>query len=260
MHAHGGRAHSHVPPAGQDLGWRILATMGIAGGLVPSPSALVVLLGAAALGRPVFGAVLVVGYGIGIALTLTVAGLLLLRAQARLDQTGWTSGRAARAVRALPALTAAVVLSVGALVVLRGLLTLLRADLSQAVDRRTKQAPQEQMDARARLMPQCRNQADPSSNKLAAVALARIPTRRAALGCTTAPLATWVLQCSHLTARPAAKAALRLRPSLAGTAAQDVAPGDAGLVLGELLTSGGRRGPRLHSSWEDVLLAFMAPR
>ncbi len=124
MHAHGGRAHSHVLPAGQELGWRTLATMGIAGGLVPSPSALVVLLGAAALGRPVFGALLVVGYGLGMAVTLTLAGLLLLRAQARLNQTGWTSGRAARAVRALPALTAAVVLSVGALVVLRGLLTL----------------------------------------------------------------------------------------------------------------------------------------
>ncbi len=91
---------------------------------MPSPSALAVLLGAAALGRPVFGAVLVVGYGAGMALTLTLAGLLLLRGQARLDRAGWTSGRAARAVRALPALTAGVVLGVGALVVLRGLLTL----------------------------------------------------------------------------------------------------------------------------------------
>ena len=97
--------------------------MGVAGGLVPSPSALLVLLGASALGRPVFGALLVVGYGIGMALTLTLAGLLLLRAQARLERRGWTSGRAARLVKVLPALTAGVVLTVGAVIVLRGLLT-----------------------------------------------------------------------------------------------------------------------------------------
>ena len=122
-HSHGGHTHSHLPPADQPLGWRTLATMGIAGGLVPSPSALVVLLGAAALGRPVFGAFLVVGYGAGMAITLTLAGLLLLRAQARLARGGWTSGRAARLVRVLPAVTAAIVLVVGAVVVLRGLLT-----------------------------------------------------------------------------------------------------------------------------------------
>lgn len=123
VHSHGGKAHSHVPLEDAPLGWRTLATMGIAGGLVPSPSALVVLLGASALGRPVFGAVLVVGYGIGMALTLTVAGLLLLRAQAVLERRGWTSGRSAGALRILPVATAAVVLVVGAVVVLRGLLT-----------------------------------------------------------------------------------------------------------------------------------------
>lgn len=53
--------------------------MGLAGGLVPSPSALVVLLGAIALGRVPFGIALVVAYGIGLALTLVSAGLLLVR-------------------------------------------------------------------------------------------------------------------------------------------------------------------------------------
>lgn len=123
VHSHGGRAHSHLPVADEPIGWRTLATMGIAGGLVPSPSALVVLLGASALGRPVFGALLVVGYGVGMALTLTMAGLLLLRAQAVMDRRGWTSGRGAKAVRVLPLVTAGVVLVVGAGVVVRGLLT-----------------------------------------------------------------------------------------------------------------------------------------
>ncbi len=63
-----------------------------------------------------------------------------------------------------------------------------------------------------------------------------------------------------LSAGPVAETARRLRPSLAGTPAKQVAPGDAGLVLGRLLRPGGRPGPVLLAGWEDVLLAFMAPR
>ena len=102
--------------------------MGVAGGLVPSPSALIVLVASIALGRTVFGVVLVVAYGLGMAVTLTVAGLLLVRLRGRLDQ------RAARAERsgirsrltalslALPVLTASLVLLVGLALALRGLL------------------------------------------------------------------------------------------------------------------------------------------
>ncbi|WSB10525.1 hypothetical protein OG849_26395 [Streptomyces cyaneofuscatus] len=62
-----------------------LIGMGIAGGLVPSPSALVVLLGAGALGRTAFGVLLVIGYGLGMAATLTLAGLLLVRLRERIE-------------------------------------------------------------------------------------------------------------------------------------------------------------------------------
>ena len=81
-HSHGGRAHTHAPLPDGPLCWKALAGMGVAGGLVPSPSALLVLLGATALGRAWFGVLLVVAYGVGMAVTLTVAGLLLLRARA----------------------------------------------------------------------------------------------------------------------------------------------------------------------------------
>jgi nickel/cobalt exporter len=54
-----------------------LLGVGLAGGLVPSPSALVVLLGAISLSRTFFGVLLVLGYGLGMAATLTAAGLLL---------------------------------------------------------------------------------------------------------------------------------------------------------------------------------------
>jgi ABC-type nickel/cobalt efflux system permease component RcnA len=90
---------------------------------VPSPSALLVLLGATALGRAWFGVLLVIAYGAGMAVTLTVAGLLLLRAQAALDRRGWALGRGRRLVALIPMLTAGIVVAIGLLLVLRGLAT-----------------------------------------------------------------------------------------------------------------------------------------
>ena len=120
LHRHGnGPAHSHAVPDGP-LGWKTLAGMGVAGGLVPSPSALIVLLGATALGRAWFGVVLVVCYGLGMAVTLSAAGLLLLRAQAVLDRRGWSIGRGRTVARLLPVLTAVVVVLVGVGLVTRG--------------------------------------------------------------------------------------------------------------------------------------------
>ena len=105
---HHGRAHSQRSRRPRRLS---LVGMGIAGGLVPSPSALIVLLGAVGLGRTAFGVLLVVAYGVGMAATLTAAGLLLVRVRDR-----WTS-RPRRTLARLAALaptgTAALVLCVG---------------------------------------------------------------------------------------------------------------------------------------------------
>ena len=119
-HSHGGRTHTHAPLPDGPLSWKALAGMGVAGGLVPSPSALLVLLSATALGRAWFGVVLVIVYGVGMAVTLTAAGLLLVRAQAALDRRGMTDGRLRRAVRLVPVATAAVVLLLGLVLVARG--------------------------------------------------------------------------------------------------------------------------------------------
>ncbi|WP_329278932.1 urease accessory protein UreH domain-containing protein [Streptomyces sp. NBC_01451] len=74
-HTHGGFTHTHdIAPT---LRGTIL--LGFAGGLVPSPSAVVVLVGAAALGKAWFGFLLVLAYGVGLALTLTGAGFLVVR-------------------------------------------------------------------------------------------------------------------------------------------------------------------------------------
>jgi nickel/cobalt exporter len=117
-HAHG---HGHHHHAGRRSGRLGLAGIGLAGGLVPSPSALVVLLAAIGLGRTAFGVLLVVAYGVGMAATLTGAGLLLLALQRRLSRvdgrgrlTARVSRILARVNAATPAATATLVLLVGA--------------------------------------------------------------------------------------------------------------------------------------------------
>jgi nickel/cobalt exporter len=109
-----GHGHEHDHEDGHDhrAGRRWgLAGLGLAGGLVPSPSALVVLLAAIGIGRAAFGVLLVVLYGIGMAATLTAAGLVLLAARRRLaDRLERVSARLAPV---LPRASAALVLAVG---------------------------------------------------------------------------------------------------------------------------------------------------
>jgi len=95
-HSHGGITHSHLPPAGSTISWRSLFVLGLAGGLIPSTSALLILLGSIAAGRPAFGFVLVVAFGLGMALVMGGIGLALVLARGRLDRVdaGSPLGRA----------------------------------------------------------------------------------------------------------------------------------------------------------------------
>jgi nickel/cobalt transporter (NicO) family protein len=107
-HHHHDHHHPHPAGPGRRLG---LVGMGVAGGLVPSPSALVVLLGAIGLGHTWFGVLLVAAYGLGMAGTLTLAGLLLIRLRRRFPAR---PGRTlARLTRLVPAGSAVLVLCVG---------------------------------------------------------------------------------------------------------------------------------------------------
>jgi type IV secretory pathway TraG/TraD family ATPase VirD4 len=63
-----------------------------------------------------------------------------------------------------------------------------------------------------------------------------------------------------LTLLAAARAATGLRRSLADTDPRSVEPAEAGLALGRLARSGNRAGPAVYASWEDTIVAFMAPR
>jgi type IV secretory pathway TraG/TraD family ATPase VirD4 len=66
-------------------------------------------------------------------------------------------------------------------------------------------------------------------------------------------------QIAPLTPVPAARTAIRLRPSLAGSSPRALPAGDTGLLLGDLKRPAGR-GPAVFASWEDTITAFMAPR
>jgi ABC-type nickel/cobalt efflux system permease component RcnA len=95
--------------------------MGFAGGLVPTPSAVVVVLGAVALGRAWFGVLLVLAYGVGMAAALVGIGFLLDRAHRPLTRRlGRASpGLALVAGRWAPVATATVVVLAGAALALR---------------------------------------------------------------------------------------------------------------------------------------------
>lgn len=124
--AGGGKGTADGGKRGRSRGSSLL--MGFAGGLVPSPSAVVVLLGAGALGQAWFGVLLVIAYGLGLAVALIAIGLLVVYAGDRIGRLGAAAegrrfGRAAfrRLHRLAPVGTAAVVVVVGATIALRGM-------------------------------------------------------------------------------------------------------------------------------------------
>lgn len=112
LHSHGGRTHSHLPAAGQALTWRSLFVLGLAGGLIPSTSALLILLGSMAAGRPAFGFLLVVAFGLGMAGVMSGIGLAMVLARGRLDRMP-SGGRLAQFRDAVPVVAGIVVLGFG---------------------------------------------------------------------------------------------------------------------------------------------------
>ncbi len=107
--------HSHAPPDG--LSMRSLLAVGVSGGLLPCPSALVVLLAAISLHRVAFGLILIVAFSLGLALTITGIGLVAVLAKRvfgrmRMDGT---------LIRLLPAASALVILVAGALMTARAI-------------------------------------------------------------------------------------------------------------------------------------------
>jgi len=127
-HDHGGPGHRVLAgePAvslGPAIQARSMMAMGFAGGLVPSPSALVVLLGAIAIGRAWFGLLLIIAYGAGLAAVLVGAGLVIERLRHRIEPllARRSNSRLAGLAVNLPILTAVLVVLGGAWLVARAL-------------------------------------------------------------------------------------------------------------------------------------------
>jgi ABC-type nickel/cobalt efflux system permease component RcnA len=132
-HDHGhGHSHDHdhalvdwvvaktqraAPQPQSAVTWRSLLALGVSGGLLPCPSALVVLLSAIALHRLAFGMLLIVAFSLGLAGMLTGIGLLLVAAR-HLFERFPTDGRL---LRVLPVASAAVVTLAGLAITARAL-------------------------------------------------------------------------------------------------------------------------------------------
>jgi nickel/cobalt exporter len=106
---HHEHAHTHEQAHTHELGRRGLLGMGAAAGLIPCPSALVVLLAAIAQHEVGLGMLLIVTFSLGLAGTLTLLGLAVVHAR-RFVPPRIAAGRLAAA---MPAASALIVIAVG---------------------------------------------------------------------------------------------------------------------------------------------------
>ncbi len=113
-HAHEHHHHDHDHGG---LSSRGLLGVGIAAGLLPCPSALVVLLSAIALHRVAFGLALIVAFSVGLAATITAIGLAAVLARRAFTRARFDGP----VIRALPAVSALVILAVGVVITARAI-------------------------------------------------------------------------------------------------------------------------------------------
>jgi nickel/cobalt exporter len=109
--------HGHVQGTVLETGpsFRSLLAVGVSGGLLPCPSALVVLLAAISLHRIAFGLVLILAFSAGLALSITGIGLVAVLARNAFRRVSFDGP----IVRLLPAVSALVILAAGLAMTLR---------------------------------------------------------------------------------------------------------------------------------------------
>jgi ABC-type nickel/cobalt efflux system permease component RcnA len=118
-HGHGHDHHHHSHGHGHDhaLSRRRLLGIGVSGGIIPCPTALVVLLAAISLHRVGYGLVLILAFSAGLALAMTGIGLAAVTAKRTFDRVDFNAGL----IRLLPAFSAVIVLGLGLLMTARAL-------------------------------------------------------------------------------------------------------------------------------------------
>ena len=98
-----------------DLTWRSLVGMGASAGLIPCPSALVVLLGAISQHQVALGLLLITVFSLGLAATLTGLGLGVVYAGKLTSRLSFSS----RLATVLPSVSALLIVGVGLMLTLR---------------------------------------------------------------------------------------------------------------------------------------------
>jgi nickel/cobalt exporter len=111
-HQHGTSGHTHFLPADSPVNWRSLLALGVSGGLIPCPSALVMMLGAIALERTAWGLLLILAFSVGLAGVLTAIGMLMVYAH-RLFEIIPAGSRRNGLLRVVPVLSAALIVIAG---------------------------------------------------------------------------------------------------------------------------------------------------
>jgi nickel/cobalt exporter len=120
-HDHDGNGHSHSHDDVPDTTWKGLAGMGISAGIIPCPTALVVLLAAISQEEIALGLLLIVVFSLGLAATLTSLGLGVVYAKHLASRVGSRVNFSSRIVAALPALSTVVILALGVVLTARAL-------------------------------------------------------------------------------------------------------------------------------------------
>ena len=126
-HSHsGGHIHSHVPPEG-NVSLKSLLALGVSGGLIPCPSALLLLLSSIALGQVGYGLILVLSFSLGLASVLTGLGLLLIYSKhlfKRLPIEKWTDQKSFKLkwmMNVIPIATATAITFIGLIISIQAL-------------------------------------------------------------------------------------------------------------------------------------------
>ena len=113
-----GHGHHHEHDHNQGAGARRgLFGIGISAGIIPCPTALIVLLAAISLQRVEYGLVLILAFSVGLAAAVTSIGLVAVLARTSFSRVSFDG----TVVRALPAVSAVVVLGLGAAMIVRAL-------------------------------------------------------------------------------------------------------------------------------------------
>ena len=108
-HSHDHSGHLHLTDAAGPLSPRSLLRIGISGGIIPCPSAWILMLGAISLNRTTYGLGLIFAFSLGLAAVLTLIGMLFVQGGRLLERIPHSG----RMLRFLPVLSAAVITLIG---------------------------------------------------------------------------------------------------------------------------------------------------